>query len=144
VPGGFSSWVSSLLVGLLNPSAKKRLTAEEALSRLRAPEEESTRRPMSRLSGYTSTVVSASQSATSSFHPDMFGKSPSSRAGSFFPAANNALRHHSRYRTDFEEVEFLVSWDQSTHSADSRVKVLLARLSRPVIDLMDDHMLSVS
>lgn len=110
-PGGLSPWVTDLLTGLLNPSHKKRLTAEESLSRLRAPEEESTRRPQPprSLSGLSSMTGSFPASTSSSFHQDMLGRSPSRAAGGFFPTANNTLRHYSRYRTDFEEVEFLVS-----------------------------------
>lgn len=43
--GGLSPTVMEVLTGLLNPNHKKRLTAEEALSKLRAPEDEITRRP---------------------------------------------------------------------------------------------------
>lgn len=34
-----------LLTGLLNPSHKKRYTVDDALAKLRSPEEETTRRP---------------------------------------------------------------------------------------------------
>lgn len=44
-PGGVSSSMVELLTGLLNPSQKKRLTADDALVKLRSPEEETTRRP---------------------------------------------------------------------------------------------------
>jgi hypothetical protein len=95
--------VTALLAGLLSPSAKKRMTAEEALARLRAPEEESTRRAFVRDDSSSNTQVPPTPS---SWHADMFSKSP--RANSFF-STPGGLRHHSRYRTDFEEVEFLVS-----------------------------------
>lgn len=108
-PGGISASLMDLLSGLLNPSHKKRLTAEEALSRLRAPDEEITSRPGPRPA---SGLAMASTSASTP-RADIFGKSPVFGRGlnSFFPPVTpggGPLRY-SRYRSDFEEVEFLVS-----------------------------------
>lgn len=47
-------------------------------------------------------------STSSSMHADMFGKSPVFGRGSYFPT-NIGGQVYSRYRSDFEEVEFLVS-----------------------------------
>lgn len=70
---------------------------------------------------------------SSSFHPDMFGKSPiPGRGGSYFPHTHGGSTRYSRYRADFEEVEFLVS--TTTHNAalqprtdSNRVKVALVK-----------------
>lgn len=109
-PGGVSASLMDLLSGLLNPSYKKRLTAEEALARLRSPEEEMTSRP-----GALPKSFKANSSSTSSSTPlaEAFGKSPVfGRFGGYFPPPQTPggppLRY-SRYRSDFEEVEFLVS-----------------------------------
>lgn len=45
-------------------------------------------------------------SANSSFYADQFGKSPVFARGSYFPTTLGG-QPYSRYRSDFEEVEFL-------------------------------------
>ncbi|KAL7420932.1 eukaryotic translation initiation factor 2-alpha kinase [Cryptotrichosporon argae] len=104
-PGGVSESMMEILSGLLNPSSKKRFTAEEALSKLRA-EDEITRRPskQSTLSQHSSITLGQTSPM------DIFGRSPVFGRGlaAYFPQTlqANAART-SRYRTDFEEVEFL-------------------------------------
>nr|XP_019050908.1 PEK/GCN2 protein kinase [Kwoniella bestiolae CBS 10118]OCF29838.1 PEK/GCN2 protein kinase [Kwoniella bestiolae CBS 10118] len=90
---GLSDSMTEILSGLLNPNSKKRLTADDTLSKLRAVDDETTRRGSRR---------------THSGH--FLGISPVNNRGLFgyLPGTPQPLAPRlSRYRTDFEEVEFL-------------------------------------
>jgi hypothetical protein len=113
---------------MIQPVTRRRFTAAEALKKLRAAEDETTSRPPrsaprslpSELSpSLKLTPVSQSASGSgvvstaSSFHPDLFGKSPG-QGGFHYPSAPAGSLRYSRYRQDFEEVEFLVSAQSAT------------------------------
>ncbi|BEI98202.1 hypothetical protein CcaverHIS631_0305010 [Cutaneotrichosporon cavernicola] len=105
-PGGVSTSVADLLKGMIQPVTRRRFTADEALKRLRAVGEETTTRPPRSLPMSQTASGTGIVSTASSFHPDLFSKSPGQ--GSFYypPVPAGSLRY-SRYRQDFEEVEFL-------------------------------------
>jgi translation initiation factor 2-alpha kinase 4 len=95
--------MADLLNGLLHPNSKKRFTAEEALSKARIIDEV-TRRDNRNSTG---PIAIAGQNAALPSPQAPFGTSPNQLT--YFPS--NPLRslRQSRYREDFEEVEFLVS-----------------------------------
>ncbi|ORX40873.1 kinase-like domain-containing protein [Kockovaella imperatae] len=88
-----------LLSGLLHPNNKKRYTAEEAL--VRSQSSEMTIRKAVHW-------PNSSQSIASPRPIDGLGSSPTRLMGSYFPNTSMMKTPHlSRYRADFEEVEFL-------------------------------------
>ncbi|WWC92548.1 uncharacterized protein L201_007507 [Kwoniella dendrophila CBS 6074] len=103
-----SELMSEVLSGLLNPIAKKRVTADDALSKLRSADEETTRRGYNRQhSGHVphNSLTGAPSDPTLS----ILGVSPVNRGlFGYMPGTPQPLAPRlSRYRTDFEEVEFL-------------------------------------
>ncbi len=118
---GLSDQMTELLTCLLHPNLKKRLTAEEAISKLRTDgDDEITRRAVRWQTSMLQEIqpVKAEITGSSGFScmgalspKDVLGSSPI-KVGSYFSGANQAgAPRLSRYRTDFEEVEFLVSRD---------------------------------
>jgi translation initiation factor 2-alpha kinase 4 len=98
---GVSDGMIEILNGLLHHNSKKRFTAEEALIRARAVDEV-TKRGNKDASG---PVSFAPPSHSPHTH---FGTSPVSGTN-YFPQNPLYAPRSSRYREDFEEVEFLVS-----------------------------------
>ncbi|WVQ95416.1 hypothetical protein IAU59_002513 [Kwoniella sp. CBS 9459] len=96
-----------VLKGLLNQNSKKRLPADDALSRLRSREEETTRRGFKRINSgqaHNGPVKGLPNSP----HHGVLGISPVNRGLVGYPGGPQILAPRvSRYRTDFEEVEFL-------------------------------------
>jgi len=97
---GVSDGMIEILNGLLHHNSKKRFTAEEALIRARAVDEV-TRRVNKDAAGPVHFAPS-----THSPHTH-FGTSPVSGTN-YFPQVPLYAPRSSRYREDFEEVEFLV------------------------------------
>ncbi|WRT70924.1 uncharacterized protein IL334_007923 [Kwoniella shivajii] len=105
---GLSETMTEVLTGLLNQNPKKRLTADDALGRLRAVDDDITRRGFKRThSGHVphNSLTGLPNDPTQSF----LGVSPVNRGlMGFLPNTPQPLTPRlSRYRTDFEEVEFL-------------------------------------
>ncbi|OCF54570.1 PEK/GCN2 protein kinase [Kwoniella mangroviensis CBS 10435] len=106
---GLSDSMRDILTGLLNQNPKKRLLADDTLTRLRAAEDETTRRGFKRThSGYAphNSLSGGPSDLTQSY----LGISPVNNRGLFgyLPSTPQPLAPRlSRYRTDFEEVEFL-------------------------------------
>ncbi|WVQ86282.1 hypothetical protein IAT38_008450 [Cryptococcus sp. DSM 104549] len=101
---GLSDSMTELLTGLLHANPKKRLTADEALSKLRSDDDITRRAGAVRIqNGHDRT-----QSIPDSPH-ELLGVSPVNRGlMNFLPSTPQPLAPRlSRYRTDFEEVEFL-------------------------------------
>ncbi|KAI9637172.1 kinase-like domain-containing protein [Dioszegia hungarica] len=85
-----------LLSAMMHANPKKRLSAEDAISRLKQP------------GGPSLTVLGRSTSSTGAMHSpsDILGTSPNFlRPGSYF--SQSTAPRQSRYREDFVEVEFL-------------------------------------
>lgn len=98
---GMSDSISELLNGLLHPNSKKRFSTEEALTRARSVDEV-TRRTTNRHSTGPMAIAPALPSPQ-----NVFGTSPVSGL-TYFPLSMPPRGPRaSRYREDFEEVEFL-------------------------------------
>ncbi|KAK4689653.1 eukaryotic translation initiation factor 2-alpha kinase 4, partial [Tremellales sp. Uapishka_1] len=121
-PLSLSEQMLDILSGLLNPSYKKRLSADDAIAKLRIQDEASHRTvglPFGEEKSFLSRNASSDSSPGNSMSgshglsspQDQFGRSPVFGRGlaSYFPssATHQAAPLLSRYRTDFEEVEFL-------------------------------------
>nr|XP_019007722.1 PEK/GCN2 protein kinase [Kwoniella pini CBS 10737]OCF46503.1 PEK/GCN2 protein kinase [Kwoniella pini CBS 10737] len=103
-----SDSMTDVLSGLLNQNPKKRLTADDALIKLKNTDEETTRRGFRRTnSGHVphNSLSGGPADPTQSF----LGISPVNRGlFGYMPTTPQSLAPRlSRYRTDFEEVEFL-------------------------------------
>ncbi|WVF67821.1 hypothetical protein IAT40_002582 [Kwoniella sp. CBS 6097] len=96
-----------VLKGLLNQNPKKRVTADDALGKLRSREEETTKRGFKRTNsghGHNNSITGLPNSP----HHGSLGISPVNRGLVGFPGTPQPLAPRlSRYRADFEEVEFL-------------------------------------
>ena len=95
--------MTDLLNGLLHANPKKRFTAEEGLSKARVIDE-ATRRDNRNSTGPIGIVGSNGALPSLRAH---FGTSPNQLT--YFPSNPLHSSRQSRYREDFEEVEFLVS-----------------------------------
>ncbi|ODN77808.1 hypothetical protein L202_04931 [Cryptococcus amylolentus CBS 6039] len=99
---GLSDSMMDLLTGLLHPNPKKRLTADEALSKLRCFDETTRRAVKMPIHGRVDSIPQSPN--------ELFGASPINR-GAFMnhrPSTPQLFAPRlSRYRADFEEVEFL-------------------------------------
>ena len=138
VPGVSDSMVD-LLNGLLHINPKKRFTAEEALCKARIIDEV-TRRDNRNSTG---PVGIAGNGGALASPRALFGTSPNQLT--YFPSNPLLSSRQSRYREDFEEVEFLVS-SRDTCVRDQltfRVKEVSVRSSRLEISWTVVHMPSV-
>ena len=138
VPGVSDSMVD-LLNGLLHINPKKRFTAEEALCKARIIDEV-TRRDNRNSTGPVGIVGNGGALASPRA---LFGTSPNQLT--YFPSNPILSSRQSRYREDFEEVEFLVS-SRDTCVRDQltfRVKEVSVRSSRLEISWTVVHMPSV-
>ncbi|WWC65005.1 uncharacterized protein I303_107619 [Kwoniella dejecticola CBS 10117] len=103
-----SDHMTDVLAGLLHQNSKKRLTADDALMKLRSADEETTKRGFRRTnSGHVphNSLSGGLPDSAQSF----LGISPVNRGlFGYMPTTPQPLAPRlSRYRTDFEEVEFL-------------------------------------
>ncbi|KAK8850742.1 hypothetical protein IAR55_004662 [Kwoniella newhampshirensis] len=101
---GLSESLTGLVSGLLHPNSKKRLTVDEALSKLRL-DDDVTRRVARPINGHARGSSSSALSAVR----DHLGASPVNRGFMHYITSTPQplAPMLSRYRTDFEEVEFL-------------------------------------